>query len=554
MSSDQVESSLEESKDMAPPKLEKHVSCANTVHEGTMEEGSMRDNSDFLHRRLGQRQIQLIAIGGSIGTALFVLIGSALSYAGPLGMLLAYITYAIILGLVNSSMAEMVVYMPVSGSFIRMAAKWVDPALGVMMGYNFLLYQWSVIPFEITAINLVLKYWSDDIPVAAVCGVCMAAYFCLNVFAVKYYGEAEFWLAIGKVILILIVFSFTFVTMCGGNPQHDAYGFRHWKKPFNQYIATGSLGHFEGFLAALWLAVFTYAGPEYVGMIAGEAKQPRKTLKQAFKTIYWRFGIFFIGSALCVGTILSADDPALGDQHYGAGGSPYVIAMKNMGVEGLPHLVNALLLTSIFSAGNTYVYAATRTLYSLSVQGQAPRFLQKCTKSGVPVWALVITMISPALSFFNVSASTSVVITWFINITTASQILMYMGVCITYLCFYRAIKAQGISRRSLPYRGWGQPYLTWVALAFYFSVLCTYSYTMYLPGNWDIGSFFSYYTMGFVGILVFVGWKVYHQTSFVKPAEADLVWDKMVIDAYEEDAEPVTSCWRDARRFMQWRK
>ena len=161
-----------------------------------------------------------------------------------------------------------------------------------------------------------------------------------------------------------MLFCFTFITMVGGNPKHDAYGFRYWREPgaFAEYVTTGSLGRFEGFLAALWKAAFTIVGPEYIAMMSGEASHPRKNLKRAFKTIYLRFGVFFIGGALACGivipyndanliAILSGNSSATGT----AASSPYVIAMQNLGIGVLPHLTNALLVTSIFSAGNSYV-------------------------------------------------------------------------------------------------------------------------------------------------------------------------------------------------------
>lgn len=134
------------------------------------------ENVNDLHRTLGHRQVQLMAIGASIGAGIFILIGSSLQAAGPAGMLLAYTVYACILATVNSTVAEMVVFMPVSGSFIRYAAKWVDPALGFTAGWNFFLFQASFIPFEISFVNVLLRYWTHAIPVAAVCGICLVAY------------------------------------------------------------------------------------------------------------------------------------------------------------------------------------------------------------------------------------------------------------------------------------------------------------------------------------------------------------------------------------------
>lgn len=171
----------------------------------------------------------------------------------------------------------------------------------------------------------------------------------INILAVKAYGEAEFWLSGGKVILIFSLFFFTFITMVGGNPEHDAYGFRHFNDPgsFLEYLDTGTLGRFEGFLGSLWSACFAVVGPEYISMVAAEAKRPRIYIKSAFKMVYVRFGIFFIGGALAVAIVCSARDPALEAVVSGekgsvtASASPYVMAMDNLGVSTFPHIVNA---------------------------------------------------------------------------------------------------------------------------------------------------------------------------------------------------------------------
>lgn len=364
----------------------------------------------------------------------------------------------------------------------------------------------------------------------------------LNAVTVKWYGEAEFWLASGKCILLLIVFLFTFITMVGGNPKHDAYGFRYWNHPgaFAEYITTGPLGRFEGFLGSLWSASFTIVGPEYMSMVAGETKLPRRYLKTAFKTTYARFAFFFVGSALCVGIVVPYNDKTLlailsgsASGSGSAAASPYVIAMRNLGINVLPHITNALLVTSIFSAGNSYVYYGSRSLYGLSLQGQAPKFLRRCTKKGVPLYCLFVVMAFPFLAFLNVSSGSAKVLTWLINIITAAQVIDYIVICITYIFFYRALHAQGIDRRTLPYYGYFQPYSAWIGLVWMTTIVCVYGYSTFLPGNWTVGGFFTYYTMVLAAPLLFFGWKLIKRTKFIKPYEADLVWDRPVIDAYE---------------------
>lgn len=305
---------------------------------------------------------------------------------------------------------------------------------------------------------------------------------------------------------------------------------------FAEYITTGNLGRFEGFLGALWSAAFTIVGPEYLAMVAGEAKRPRILLKQAFKTMYWRFGLFFIGGALCVGIILPYNDPTLNinDGAGTANASPYVIAMRNMNVSFLPHLTNALLVSSIFSAGNAYTYCSIRSLYGLALEGQAPAIFKKCTKSGIPYNCFIVTMFFPLISFLTIGNSSAQVVQWLGYLTQAAQLIDYIIMCVTYIFFYRALKAQGIDRNTLPYTGWFQPYSAYIGSIFLTVILGCYGYTTFLPGWWDVGTFFSYYTMVFAAIVTFTFWKVLKRTKFVKSTEADLIWDKPVIDAYED--------------------
>ena len=387
----------------------------------------------------------------------------------------------------------------------------------------------------------------------------------INVAAVKVYGEAEFWFSTGKITLIFMMFFFTFITMVGGNPQHDAYGFRYWNNPgsFAEYITKGSLGRFEGLLGAVWSAGFTECGPEYISIIAGEAQYPRKYMKRAFTTTYWRFGIFYIGGALCIGIILPYTNPkvvavATGESSSSTGAaSPYVIAMTNMGVSVLPHITNALLLTSIFSAGNAYVFCASRSLYTLADNGHAPRFFTKCTKSGVPIYSLLVTVAFSFLSFLCVSNGSAQALTWLSNIVTGAQIIDYVIMSIVYLHFYYACNSQGLDRKTLPYCGWAQPYCGYIGLVWMTFVVCTYGYPNFLPGRWSISDFFTHYAMIFVNVVAYAAWKLLKRTKHIKPHEADLVWERPSIDAYEAaflETHKSSHLWVEILDFLRLRK
>jgi amino acid transporter len=384
-------------------------------------------------------------------------------------------------------------------------------------------------------------------------------YSLLNVLAVRAYGEAEFWLSGGKVILILILFCFTFITMVGGNPQHDPYGFRHWKNPpgaFAEWHTTGDIGRFEGFLTCLWSAVFCIVGPEYISMVAAEAKRPSIFIKSAFKTVYYRFCFFFIVGALAVGIVVPWDDPVLNDIYRlgtKAGGtaaaSPYVIAMSNMKIKVLPHIVNALMLTSIFSAGNTYTYCATRSLYSLALEGRAPRFLRKTTKSGVPIYSFCVVMLFPLLSFLQLSNSSAKVLTWLINIMTGGGLINYLIMGITFFNYYLATKAQGFDRTKLPYFGHFQPWGSIIAFVFQLIMVIFYGYSSFTP--WSVESFFTNYTMQLVTPCLFIGWKLIKRTRWIRPHEVDLVWERPSIDNYENTfPNPPVGFWTEMAQLV----
>ena len=366
----------------------------------------------------------------------------------------------------------------------------------------------------------------------------------LNIFAVKWYGESEFWLSLGKVILIIGLIFYTFITMLGGNPLGDRYGFRHWQNPgsFAEYYSTGDLGRWLGFLACLIQASFTIAGPDYVAMSAGEAENPRKVLPSAFKATFYRLAGFFVLGSLCVGIVIPHNDEDLKNSietgESGAAGSPYVISMDRLNIPILPHIVNALILTAAFSAGNSYVYCASRSLYGLALEGKAPKFMTRCTRNGVPIYCVGLVMLIALLSFLQVSNSASVVLNWFVSLVTASQLLNFAAIAFTYTRFKKALEAQGISRDILPFKSMWQPFLAWYAFTGTIIMAFVGGYTVFLPGRWNIPSFFFSYTMIGVVPVLYIGWKVIKRTKFLKPTEVDLLKDLDEIEEYERNYVP----------------
>lgn len=247
--------------------------------------------------------------------------------------------------------------------------------------------------------------------------------------------------------------------MLGANPLKDRFGFRYWKNPgsfkgvsqivkvqdhdvnlLQLYGYTGDLGRFVGFLQCLIQASFTIAGPDYVSMAAGETENPRVVLPKAFKAVFYRLTTFFMLGSLAVGILVPYNDESLIKAYAtgapGAAASPYVASMVRLRIGVLPHIVNALVLTSALSAGNSYCYCASRSLYGLALEGKAPKFMTKCTKNGVPIYCVVAVLLISLLSFLQVSNSAAVVLQWFVNLVCVrnqelSFLLTFLGHCIS---------------------------------------------------------------------------------------------------------------------------
>lgn len=496
------------------------------------------------HRRLNGRQIQLLAIAGTIGAALFVGIGSSLRSGGPLSLLLGISLWCTVIFAVAQCQIETVTLFPIDGSFIRLAGRMCDESLGVAAGWNYFLNQCALICFDVTAFTTILGYWHVFNP-AIFTSVLLGTYLALNVWNVAIFGEAEFFLAIGKVLLVFILMFYTFVSMLGGNPEHDRYGFRYWQNPgpMVEYIHDGALGRFQGFVSCIIGAAFIIAGPEYISMAAGEARNPRRSIPKAFNSIIYRLVAFFVIGALSVGIVCPSNAPELlGNTGSFAAKSPYIIGMTRLRVQVLPDIVNALIASSVASAANGYVFTSSRTLYSLARAGQAPKFFRKLNRNGVPYLCVICVIAISCLSYLSVSAGTNKVLGWWINLVTASQLLNWIFMSLTWLSLSNAIKKQGLDRKTfLPYVSRWQPFAAWYALVMSTIVLVISGYELFYPGAFQADSFIFTYGMIFVSAFIYIVWKVLKRTHINKGAEVDLVSDVAIFATYtdmidEEDA------------------
>ncbi|TVY46811.1 putative proline-specific permease [Lachnellula occidentalis] len=532
-----VDVDIEESPATIAP-IHGHVFQKDVQYAELSEEAQQRYGKTA--RGLTNRHMQLITIGSSIGSGMFVGIGSALARSGPLSVFLGFTFFSVfILWPLFMAAAEMCSWLPVRGSIFQFAERYVDPALGFAGGYVYWYGALMLVISDFTGVVSVISYWDDKTNKGWYILLTLGLSLLLNLVAVKFYGEVEFVTASFKIILVLSLIAATFVTMLGGNPQHDRYGFRYWHHPMKEYLEKGSLGCFLGFWRIFIYAAFACGGPDVVMMTSAEVQNPRVVIPRATRKIYFRLGLFYIVGTLALGIICPDDDPtllkSLDTGASGSAASPWVIGLRNHGINGLANLVNAIVLTSAWSCGNAYVYSSSRTLYGLAVNGKAPAIFKKCLGNGVPVYALAAVAAVSCLSFLNATSSTNVVLGWFINLCSVSFMITYMIILYTHIRFRAAVTEQ-IGVESLYFRTpFGlQPYASYFSLAFAFIIVIFNGFWIFWPGAFSASDFISSYFGVFFFIVLFVAYKLYMKTSFVKAEEADIFSGKQAIDDEEE--------------------
>jgi len=445
---------------------------------------------------LKSRHIQFIALGGTIGTGLFLGIGSALTRAGPLSVLLGYTFTGIAIFAMMQSLGEMATWLPLPGAIPQFCARYADDALGFAVGWNNWYSCAITICAEISAASVVIAYWpgAADINVAAWISLLLVLVLALNIFAVAIYGEAEFCFASIKLITIVGLLIMAFIVDLGGNPKHVRLGFWYWQSPgaMKEYLEPGDLGRFLGLFSTLINAAFSYGGVELVAVAAGEAENPRKNIPKAVRRVFWRILFFYILGSLAIGVLVSSnDDHLLSAQESGAPGaaqSPWVIGIQNAGISVLPSIINAVILTSATSSANAFLYTGSRYLYALAQNRQAPQFFLKCSKSGVPYWSVLATAAVGLLTYLSASTDggAAKAFQWFQNLTTIASLFTWCSICVAYINFHRALKAQGIDRDTLIFRSPYQPYTAWFSLI-YFSVIILFSgFSVFIYGQWDV--------------------------------------------------------------------
>ncbi|KAK6394080.1 hypothetical protein LTR65_001926 [Meristemomyces frigidus] len=488
----------------------------------------------YVSRGLKSRHIQFIALGGTIGTGLFLGIGTAFAHAGPLSVLLGYTLTGCAIYAMMQCLGEMATWLPLPGAVPQYCARYVDPAMGFAVGWNNWYSSALTLCAEISAASLVIGFWNSSINQAAWITIILVVILGLNIFAVSIYGEAEFIFASVKIITIVGLIILALVIDLGGAPHEKRIGFRYWHHPYAAmvaYVGTGNTGRFAGIFSTLVNAAFSYGGVEMVAVAAGEAENPRKNIPKAVQRVFWRILFFYVLGSLLIGMTVPYNDPGLTADGAGARSSPWVIAITRAGIPVLPSVINAVILTSASSSGNAFLYTGSRYLFALAQNGQAPRVLLKCTKKGVPIWCVLITASFGLLTYMTVSEGANNVFNWFQTLTTITSLFTWVSILIAYLRFKKAMEAQGVNRDDLIFKSKWQPYTAWVALIYFIIIIIFNGWKVFTKGNWAIQDFVTAYIVVPVYFAFYIFWKVFKRTKFVKASEADIWTGKAALDA-----------------------
>ncbi|AVJ16740.1 L-asparagine permease [Serratia sp. MYb239] len=439
------------------------------------------------HKSMGNRQIQMIAIGGSIGTGLFLGTGGRLELAGP-ALALVYLTCGIFSFFILRALGELVLHRPSSGSFVSYAREFLGEKASYVAGWMYFL-NWAMTGIvDITAVALYMHYWGTfaDVPQWLFALGALGIVATMNMIGVKWFAEMEFWFALIKVAAIAL-FLIVGVVFLGLDKPVDG-------NTTGLHLISDNGGLFpHGLLPALVLVqgvIFAFAGIELIGTAAGECKDPEKMLPKAINSVIWRIALFYVGSVVLLVLLLPWNA-------YQAGQSPFVTFFSKLGVPYVGTIMNIVVLTAALSSLNSGLYSTGRILRSLSMGGSAPKFMAKMSSQQVPYAGILVTcgiyVIGVVLNYLVPSQVFEIVL----NIASLGIITSWVFIIVCQLRLRKAIK-EG-KAKPVSFKMPGAPFTSWLTLLFLAVVVVMMAFD-YPNGTWTVA------TIPLLAILLLLGW------------------------------------------------
>ena len=474
-----------------------------------------------LRRDLKSRHLAMIAIGGSIGTGLFVASGATIAEAGPGGALLSYALIGLMVYFLMTSLGELAAYMPVSGSFATYGARYVEPGFGFALGWNY-WYNWAVtVAVDLVAAQLVMSYWFPDVSGWIWSGIFLTIIFLINYVSVKGFGEAEYWFSLIKVATV-IIFIITgtlmiFGILNGGEALAQSKGWDNWfigDAPF--------VGGLPAMIGVAMYVGFSFQGTELIGIAAGESEDPGKNIPSAVRKVFWRILLFYIFAILVISLIIPYNSPRLlSNSISDISVSPFTLVFENAGLAFAAALMNAVILTAVLSAGSSGMYASTRMLFALAREGKAPKIFAKLSANGVPRNALYATTLIAALCFLSYIFGENTVYLWLLNASGMTGFIAWLGIAISHYRFRKGYVAQGRNLNDLPYQSNFFPYGPIFAFGLCLIITLGQYYDSFRQGNIVWGEFIATYIGIFIFLTIWAGYKLSQKTRFISYQEME---------------------------------
>lgn len=413
----------------------------------------MKVEHETLKRKMEARHLLMISLGGVIGTGLFLSSGYTIHQAGPVGTILAYAIGAVIVYLVMLCLGELSVALPQTGSFHVYADRFIGPSTGFTVAILY-WFTWTVaLGSEFTAAGLIMRNWFPHSPTWIWSLLFMIVIFVSNAFSVSFFAETEFWFASIKVLAIVLFIGIGLLAIFGVFPVTG-----YTPRPlFHNLYADGLFPTgFKGVFTTMLTVNFAFSGTELIGVTAGEVKDPATTIPKAIHTTLWRLIIFFVGSITVMATLIPW-------KQAGVVQSPFVLVFKSIGLPFAGDLMNFVILTAILSAANSGLYASTRMLWSLAHEKMISSFFGRTTVSGVPLFALIASMLGGLLALLSSVIAASTVYLVLVSISGLAVVLVWMAIALSEINFRKFWIKSGHSVNELKFRTPWYPIVPWAA-------------------------------------------------------------------------------------------
>jgi len=452
------------------------------------------------------------------------------------------------------ALGEMAVLFPVAGSFSAYSTRFLDPAWGFAMGWNYALQWLVVLPLEIVAATLTIEYWNHGrINNDAWVSIFLVLIISINLFGVKGYGEAEFVFSIIKVVAIIGWIILGVILNVAGGESGGYIGGKYWHNP-------GAFHNgFKGLCSTFVTAAFAFAGTELVGLAAAETANPRKSLPTAIKQVFWRITLFYVVSLLIVGLLVPYNEPRLlsGASGADATASPFVIAIENAGIKVLPSVMNVVIMVAVCSVGNSAIYGSSRTLAALAEQRQAPRILAYIDRKGRPLVGIAVSSALGFLAFLAGSDKQEDAFNWLLAISGLSSILTWGSICLAHIRFRKGWRIQGHRLEELAFRSQPGIYGSWLGLILNLIVLIAQFWTGFAPIGYKgmtagelVQSWFNAYLAMPIVIAFYIPYKILFRTSIIRSHNMDLHSGIRELNL----AELIAGEKEDRKNWPTWRK